>query len=129
MHFGYTILYVPDVSAAVAFYEQALGLQRRFVDDGGMYAEMETGGTALAFAHVSMAAANGLDVADAARLAPPVELCFVTDDPVAAFDHALKHGATSVRAVEAKPWGQQVGHLRDLNGFVVEICSPVQAAA
>lgn len=127
MRFGYTILYVPDVAAAVAFYESAFGLHRRFVDDSGMYAEMETGTTALAFAHESMADANGLGIQPAmpGTKAPPIEIAFVTDMPDAAFDHAVEHGATVIRAIEEKPWGQRVGHLRDLNGVVVEICSPM----
>ncbi|UPG92167.1 VOC family protein [Luteibacter aegosomaticola] len=125
MRFGYTILYVPDVAATVGFYEQAIGLTRRFIHESGMYAEMETGGTVLAFAHLSMAEANGLQVTppNAAQPAPPVEICFVADDPELAFEHAVKHGAALVRPVEEKPWGQKVGHLRDLNGFVIEICS------
>jgi uncharacterized glyoxalase superfamily protein PhnB len=127
MRLGYIILYVPDVLATVAFYERAIGLGRRFVHESGMYAEMETGGTALAFAHLSMADANGLQVAPphAAQSAPPVEICFVADDPEHAFEHAVKHGATAVRTVEEKPWGQKVGHLRDPDGFVIEICSPM----
>ena len=129
MRFGYTILYVPDVPAAVAFYESAFGLHRRFLDDSGTYAEMETGATALAFAHESLAKANGLPVRPATpgNDAPPIELALVTDAPDAAFDHAVEHGATAIRAVEEKPWGQRVGHLRDLNGVVVEICSPMGA--
>lgn len=127
MRFGYTIIYVPDVAAAVAFYASAFALHRRFVDDSGMYAEMETGATALAFAHHSMATANGLGIKEAApgTDAPPIEIAFVTDAPDAAFDHAVEHGATVIRAIEEKPWGQRVGHLRDLNGVIVEICSPM----
>jgi hypothetical protein len=31
-----------------------------------------------------------------------------------------------VKAVEEKPWGQKLGYVRDLNGCLVEICSPVK---
>ena len=31
MHFGYTIIYVPDVAASLQFFETAFGLQRRFL--------------------------------------------------------------------------------------------------
>ena len=48
---GCAIIYVPDVTAAVEFYERAFGLARRFVHDSGEYAEMETGATALGFAN------------------------------------------------------------------------------
>ena len=49
MQLGYVILYVPDVTAAVSFYEAAFGLSPRFIHESGQYAEMETGATALAF--------------------------------------------------------------------------------
>lgn len=127
MRFGYTILYVPDVLAAAHFYEAAFGLSRRFLHESGMYAEMETGATALAFAHESMAVANGLQIESLApsRSAPPMEIALVTDTPDTDFDRAVAEGATVVRAIEEKPWGQRVGHLRDLNGVIVEICSPI----
>src|SRR5215212_2276512 len=50
MRFGYTILYVEDVSRAIDFYERAFGLARRFVSDDATYSEMETGDTTLSFA-------------------------------------------------------------------------------
>ena len=37
MQFGYTILYVKDVKATLAFYEAALGLTTRFLHEGGDY--------------------------------------------------------------------------------------------
>ena len=41
---GYVILYVKDVSASLAFYEEAFGLSRRFFhdDNGKAYGELET---------------------------------------------------------------------------------------
>ena len=58
MKLGYVILYVPDVAGAVAFYETAFGVTRRFVHESGTYAELETGATALAFADEAMVAAS-----------------------------------------------------------------------
>jgi hypothetical protein len=54
---GYVILYVEDVSSALAFYEEAFGLSRRFFheDDGKAYGELETGATRLAFASLELA--------------------------------------------------------------------------
>jgi lactoylglutathione lyase len=57
--FGYTILYVKDVQKTVTFYESAVGLRRKFVHESG-YGEMDTGETALAFASVELATANGV---------------------------------------------------------------------
>ncbi|HSP42147.1 MAG TPA: VOC family protein, partial [Luteolibacter sp.] len=58
MKLGYVILYVKDVPRAVAFYEDAFGLGRKFVHEAGMYAEMETGGTTLAFVAYGVARTN-----------------------------------------------------------------------
>ena len=38
MQFGYTILYVPDVVASLAFYQAAFGLNTRFLHDSGDFA-------------------------------------------------------------------------------------------
>jgi lactoylglutathione lyase len=58
---------------------------------------------------------------------PPVgvELGLVTDDVQAAYEQALAAGATPLQAPARKPWGQIVGYVRDLNGVLVELCSPM----
>jgi lactoylglutathione lyase len=124
MRFGYMILYVPDVAAGLAFYEQAFGLAPRFVHESGSYAELETGTTALALASAQMAPPGSRMVRPDE---PPtgVEIAFVTDDVAAAFARATGAGAATVSAPEAKPWGQIVAYVRDLNGFLVELCTPV----
>lgn len=130
MRLGYTIVYVADVAATVAFYETAFGLARRFIHDSGTYAEMETGATALAFAAEQLAVANGLSVVtnrDGAAKAAGFEIALVTGDPAAAFARAVAAGARPLKAPEAKPWGQVVGYVADNNGCIVEICSPVGA--
>jgi lactoylglutathione lyase len=40
---------------------------------------------------------------------------------------ATEAGAALVRDAERKPWGQVVAYIRDLNGVLVELCSPVEA--
>jgi lactoylglutathione lyase len=128
MRFGYTILYVRDVSASLDFYERAFGQRRRFLHDSGEYAELDTGGTALAFAAVELAASN-LPAElrpQAPRDSPPAfEVCFVTDDVGRAFGRAVREGAEPVSPPETKPWGQDVAYVRDPDGTLVEIASPV----
>lgn len=128
MKLGYAIIYVPDVTAAVAFYEDAFGLARRFVHESGTYAEMETGATALAFAAEALAATNGVAIRPntARDVAAGFEVALVTDDPDAAYARALAGGAAPIKPVETKPWGQKVGYVRDLNGCLVELCSPLE---
>ena len=129
MQLGYVILYVPDLMETVTFYERAFGVSRRFVHESG-YAEMETGATALAFATESLVASNGVaarwnrasgDVAAA-------EIAFVSEDVEAAFARAVAAGAAPYKAPASKPWGQVVAYVRDNNGFLVELCSPMSGA-
>jgi lactoylglutathione lyase len=128
MQFGYTIIYVDDVEQTVQFYEAAFGLQRRFVAPSGDYAEMETGSTALAFAANSLGAQNiptGYRPVSASDQPVGVEIALVTTDVQAAYDQAVKVGAIPLVAPKQKPWGQIVGYVRDLNGVMIELCSPM----
>ncbi len=129
MKLGWTLTYVADVAATVAFYEAAFNLRRRFVHESGLFAEMETGETTLSFAANSVAESNGVRIRPNAPgdVAAGFELCLVSGDPDSAFAHAVAAGATPEKAVTEKPWGQRVGYVRDLNGCLVELCSPVSA--
>lgn len=127
MKFGYTIVYVKDVPRSVAFYEDAFGLGRRFVHEAGLYAEMNTGGTILAFAANGLAKSNlPCGFRENSPAGPPAgfEIAFVTDDVPAAYQRALAAGATAVTPPVAKPWGQLVAFVRDRDGIVVELCTP-----
>jgi lactoylglutathione lyase len=127
VRFGYTILYVADVSASLAFYERAFAQRRRFLHESGAYAELETGATVLAFASRELAASNVPGVMRPRTLgqaSPSFEVCFVTDDVQAAFDRAVSEGAEAVTSPQTKPWGQDVAYVRDTEGNLVEIASP-----
>jgi lactoylglutathione lyase len=126
--FSYTILYVQDVPQAVAFYEQAFGLKSRFMHESHQYAEMETGATALAFAANELAQSNlpaGFQANSRAALPAGIEIGLVSDDVPTAFAQAVAAGAIAVTAPKVKPWGQTVAYVRDLDGILVEICSPM----
>jgi lactoylglutathione lyase len=127
MKLGYVILYVPDVPAAVAFYEAAFGLKRRFVHEAKQYAEMETGATSLAFVDETFVATFLPGFARNRPDAVPagVEVALVSDNVGAAYTAALVAGAISQLAPVQKPWGQTVAYVRDLNGCLVELCSPM----
>jgi lactoylglutathione lyase len=129
MRLGYIIVYVPDVPAALDFYERAFGLERRFLHESNTYGEMETGGTALAFAAESLVALNGITARPNRRSDPPAaaEIGLVTEDVAAAYRKAVSAGAAAYQEPTEKPWGQTVGYVRDINGFLVEICSPMGA--
>lgn len=127
MKLGYVIVYSQDVPAALDFYELAFGLKRRFLHESNQYGELDTGATVLAFAHDDMAASNGLTVRfnRPGEPAAGVELALVTSDVAAAYAVAVAAGAVSVSAPEEKPWGQTVAYVRDRDGVLVELCSPM----
>jgi catechol 2,3-dioxygenase-like lactoylglutathione lyase family enzyme len=125
---GYVILYVPDVSASLAFYEAAFGLERRFFNDenGQAYGELETGAARLAFASFALVNQH-LQAGERAGGRPPAgsEIALVTADVPALFARAAKAGATIVSEPATKPWGQTVAYLRDNAGHLVELCTPL----
>jgi lactoylglutathione lyase len=125
MRFGYTILYVRDVTASVELYERAFGQRRRFVHESGDYAELETGATTLAFASHELAATNLPGAFERPEGATAFEVCFVTEEVAGAFELAVSEGAVPVSPPQTKPWGQDVAYVRDPDGNLVELASPV----
>ncbi len=127
MKLGYTIIYVADVAATVAFYTAAFGLTCRFQTPEGDYAEMETGGATLSFARDDLAQSHGFSYAPnrADLLAAGIEICLICDDVPAAFDRAVGAGGVVAASPKVKPWGQTVAYLRDINGVLVELATPM----
>ena len=128
MQFGYTIIYVQDVEATLAFYEHAFGLASSFLHESMQYGELNTGDTKLAFASEALVESNGVHVLPN-RLehpqAPGFEIALITDDVAGAYQRALAGGAHHVTVPAEKPWGQIVAYVRDMNGILVELCSPI----
>lgn len=126
--YGYTILYVENVEATLAFYVQAFGFVQKFITPEKDYGELDTGGTTLAFASYTIAEYNGITIEkrNPEALPAPFEITFVTDDIERAWKQAVEAGAEVVKEPTQKPWGQTVGYLRDMNGFLVEVCTQLQ---
>src|SRR4051812_18955758 len=130
MKLRYTGFFVPDVPAAVAFYESAFGLGLHYMHPSRGYAELDTGETLLFFTAEAFVAEAGLLGGLPVRVNRPdldpvaAHIAFVTDDVDRAFDRALAAGATAVKRPEAKPWGQTAGYLRDPDGILVELTTP-----
>ena len=126
MQLGYTILYVPDVPATLKFYESAFGLTTRFLHESGNYGELETGSTALAFSAHRLMQQLGKNPQAANPHAPCFEIALcTTPDVAAALERAVAAGATPMRPVEVMPWGQTIAYVADINGFLVELCTPM----
>jgi lactoylglutathione lyase len=130
MKFGYTIVYVPNVEASLAFFERAFGLKRRFLHESGTYGELATGETSLAFAAHELGDANfpgGHVAAHSSKQPLGVEIALVTTDVGSAHAKATEAGATSLAAPVAKPWGQVVSYVRCPDGTLIELCTPISA--
>lgn len=127
---GYTIVYVPDVEASLAFYERAFGLRRRFITPEGDYGELETGPTTLSFvaealADANLEAAGGYTRLDAEGPPTGVSVTLVTDDVAEAATAAVSAGARPYVDPVEKPWGQTVAYVVDPAGLLVEIATPI----
>ncbi|MFQ6595273.1 MULTISPECIES: VOC family protein [Pseudomonas] len=128
MKFAYTIIYVPDVAASLAFFEIAFGFTRRFLHESGTYGELETGETTLSFAAHELAGMNfdgGHVQAHTSSKPLGMEVGFVTEDVFAAHAKALVHGATELSPPSTRPWGQVVSYVRCPDGTLVELCTPI----
>ncbi len=125
MQFGYTILYVPDVKASLAFYQAAFGFPTRFLSEGAEFGELETGSTRLAFCSRALLEQMGKtpQAPDADRPCSEVALC--TADVPAALERAVAAGATLKQAAQTMSWGQTVAYVADPDGFLIELCTPM----
>ena len=128
IQYAYTILYVEDVPQTMKFYQEAFGFKQKLLTPEQDYGEVHSGTTTLAFANIELGNANfpeGFQQSDRDQKPFGVELAFTTEDVEGVIAHALKHGATQLVEAVVKPWGQTVGYVRDLNGFIIEICTPI----
>jgi uncharacterized glyoxalase superfamily protein PhnB len=133
MHFGYTFIWVNDVQATTAFYERAFGLKTRFITENGamgFYAEMETGATTLAIADIKEAESLFPEgFTPLAPTQPPTlfQISFIASDVSTVYESALAQGAQPMSPPQQQPWGQTIARVRDPNGVLVSIASPVSA--
>lgn len=124
--FAYTILYVNDVEKAISFYEKAFGFNRKFVTPDNDYGELVVGETTLSFASFTLANSNledGFVESNLNNKPFGIEIGFTTENVEETLKNAVNAGATIVANAKAKPWGQIVAYVRDLDGFLVEICT------
>ncbi len=125
MKLKYTILYVENVEQTLEFYESAFGLKRAMLHEGGDYAELDTGNTTLSFSSLDLMNRLGKGAQRPTKGKPNFEIAFETDDVAGSLQKALDAGAELVQPVEEMPWGQTTSYVHDINGFLIEICSPV----
>jgi len=129
IQYAYTILYVKDVPKTIEFYDKAFGFKQKFLTPENDYGEIISGSTTIAFANFELGNANfkkGFQGSDLAKKAFGIELAFTTSAVEQVMENALNNGAILLEETVTKPWGQKVGYLRDINGFIIEICTPIK---
>lgn len=125
MRFRYSILYVDDVPATLAFYKEAFGFETGFLHEGKDYGELVTGDTKLAFSAKTLMREIGKSPSDADPKAPSFELAFETETVAKDFARAVAVGAAPIQEPTEMPWGQVISYVSDPNGFLIEICAPI----
>ena len=127
MHFAYTILYVESPAATLDFYVNAFGFKRKFIHEGSDYGELDTGNTVLAFSARTLMRELGKNPSNADAHAPSFEIAFCTNNVAESIARAVAAGAQLIAEPKPMPWGQTVGYVSDINGFLIEICTPMGA--
>ena len=126
--FAYTILYVKDVEKTINFYEKAFGFAKKFITPDNSYGELLVGETTLSFASVILASSNLKDGFTESSLTNKpfgIEIGFTTDNVEETVQSAVNAGGTILENPKTKPWGQVVAYVRDIDGFLIEICTLV----
>lgn len=125
--FAWTILYVKNVRNTIEFYEKAFGFKTKFIA-GDEYGELITGETTLSFASIKQAASNlesGFTESNLKSKPHAFEIAITTTDVDKLYKHAIDCGATPEAPPSVKPHGQTVSYVRDIDGFLIEICTPI----
>lgn len=128
MKYAYTIVYVDNVEVTILLYEKAFGFNRKFLTPEKDYGELVSGETTIAFASNELGNANfesGFIRVSNSKKPFGIEMAFTTNEIEKDFQKAIQAGATLYEPIREKPWGQKVGYLRDNNGFLIEICTPI----
>jgi uncharacterized glyoxalase superfamily protein PhnB len=131
MMLSYVIVYVSNVRNSIEFFEKAFMLKKRCSvgDDGGEYAELDTGDTTLAFASHDIARKHfpaGYIAVDQSEKPLGVEIVLESESVSEAYERAISCGATSLKEPTEMPWGQTVAYVRCPEGALIELCSPIK---
>lgn len=127
--FKYVILYVEDVEQSMDFYKNTFDAEIKFITPEKDYGELLTGETTLSFASIQLASSNlkkGFLPSKMGEKPFGIELGFVTDDVEALVERAIENGAELYEDITVKPWGQKVAYIKDLDHYLVEICTEIQ---
>ncbi len=127
LSFGYAIVYVKSVPETIAFWEAAFGFEDSFVHEGEDYGELKSGNTKLAFTSHELAANAVPSAYRKTEDGEPLgfEFTLVTKTVDDAFAKAVQVGAVPLAEPHDTSWGQRVAYVKDLNGVLVGLGSPM----
>ena len=124
IRFQSAVLFVSDIAASRAFYEEILG-QVVALDHGPNVAF--EGGFAIWSADHAWPVIHGRQRGAAPEDVEVCELYFETEDLDAAAARLQEAAVSFVHPLREQPWGQRVLRVRDPDGFVVEIGEPMES--
>jgi lactoylglutathione lyase len=127
--FKYLILYVEEVEKSMNFYKNTFDTQIKFITPEKDYGELLTGETTISFASLNLANSNikqGFLSSKAQEKPFGIELGFTTDHVESLVEKAITNGAVPYEDISVKPWGQKVAYIKDLDNYLVEICTEIQ---
>lgn len=122
---GYVILYVESLDRAMSFYAELFGFEER--RRMGPYGELDTGNTTLAFSERAFVAEHLLgELPEAGQGSSEIGVVVERERVQTLYSTAIASGCTAIKPPAEQPWGQLVSYVRDLDGHLLEICSPVE---
>ena len=128
MRLAFTMMYVDDVPKTADVWVKGLGLELVYLHDDEVYAELRAGEATLAFARVEFGRShfpNGQLDDYFERPVGRTEIGFETDRIHEVFSCAQSAGFEVVTPPTERPWGQWIGFMRDPNGILVELSTPM----
>ncbi len=127
---GYVVNWVADIAKAREFYTAAFGFSVQRDQDMGefQWLEFATGQTALAFAGQSEIKGmfpGGFSAHGASEIPLATQISVVADSIEPLWEKAIAAGATGISAPAKMPWGQTWAQMRDPNGLLVSLATPM----
>ena len=118
-------LLVSDMTAAIRFWRDVMGLSMKYGDEATGYAYLETDSAGVELmTRKGFADALGEVASTSTRENHPAVLVFCVDDVDATYADFVKRGATAVSGPQDRSaWGVRSAHLSDPDGYIVEIYS------
>ncbi len=128
LQLSHMIYYVENVQKSIDFFTTALGIPIHFAHESGCYVELKTGETKLAFVKEEFVEETFPQGFYKSSTSTPLGCAptLTTRDLEQVFEQCLKYGAEEVCPPTKKPWGQTVAYIRDPNGVLIELATPME---